>query len=237
MLAYIRVIAGTVAGAAAAASSNSSASEIGTQYIVPSIGLLLIWLSYLSSIFATRKVSRKEDLGEINPYPAVIQIFNGVSWVIYGATVPIPTSLYCFIGNFIGVVIGVYYVLVYNKFAPEKTAMRMQFLCVALTLIYVFFYWFIVYFLVDITTIFGYFAVVINVIYYYAPLLTIVKVIRTRNAESIYVPLTVTFLICSAMWVAYGFTIGDYFIAAPNVLGLLSALVQLLLKIIFQCMI
>lgn len=42
-----------------------------------------------------------------------------------------------------------------------------------------------------------------------------------------YLPLSITITLASALWAAYGFLTYDYFVAAPQSVGLLAGLAQL----------
>ncbi|KAJ3348276.1 Nuclear elongation and deformation protein 1 [Entophlyctis luteolus] len=67
------------------------------------------------------------------------------------------------------------------------------------------------------------------VIFYGSPLSTCAKVIKTRNSVSLNLPLAVASIINGSMWAAYGFALHDYYVSAPNLMGVLFALLQVAL--------
>ena len=66
-------------------------------------------------------------------------------------------------------------------------------------------------------------------VYYTAPLSTVYNVIRTRNASSLFWPLSTMNIINGTLWAAYGIAITDYFIWVPNAIGAVMAAVTLVL--------
>jgi len=62
---------------------------------------------------------------------------------------------------------------------------------------------------------------------------TIRKILRERNAASIYLPLSVAVLLCSAFWGAYGIVLGDITFIYPNIPGVLLAAIQIGLRCCF----
>jgi len=67
------------------------------------------------------------------------------------------------------------------------------------------------------------------IVFYAAPLSTIMTVISTKNAASIHTKLMTTCLFNAVFWLAYGFAITDPIIIIPNCLGLIFGIIQVLL--------
>lgn len=65
----------------------------------------------------------------------------------------------------------------------------------------------------------GYTANAILLIYYAAPLSTILEVLRTKSSSTLHWPLVLMNTINGALWLAYGLAIHDYFIWVPNGVG------------------
>jgi len=72
------------------------------------------------------------------------------------------------------------------------------------------------------------------VLLFASPLSTVQQVLRSRNASSIYTPLTVAQCVNCATWTFYGFAVGDQWVWGPNGTGLALGTVQVLLKVIFR---
>ena len=66
-----------------------------------------------------------------------------------------------------------------------------------------------------------------------SPLSTVVSVVRTQNSASISRPFCAVQMANCATWLAYGLLVRDNFVAAPNAFGLITAILQGLLIILF----
>ena len=62
---------------------------------------------------------------------------------------------------------------------------------------------------------------------YASPLATITKIMQRKSTESMSLLMVVFNFICALSWGAYGNLINDYFVTAPNVLGLMFCAIQL----------
>jgi solute carrier family 50 (sugar transporter) len=77
-------------------------------------------------------------------------------------------------------------------------------------------------------------AVNCNLIFFYgAPLSTIFAVLKTRACNSIHVPTMLTNTANGAFWCAYAIAVFDPFIAAPNGIGVLLGVIQMILCVLF----
>jgi len=71
------------------------------------------------------------------------------------------------------------------------------------------------------------------IIFYAAPLMTVLTVLRQRSAATVHLPLTVAVILNGVLWTAYGVAINDIFIWVPQSAGLLLGCIQLCLKLAF----
>ena len=79
----------------------------------------------------------------------------------------------------------------------------------------------------------GYTANAILLIYYAAPLSTILEVVRSKCSSTLHWPLVLMNTINGALWLAYGLAIHDYFIWVPNGVGALVGLFLLALILVY----
>ena len=70
--------------------------------------------------------------------------------------------------------------------------------------------------------------------YYGAPLSTIGKVIEQKSAESIYFPTVLANGCNGAFWATYALAIKDWYIFAPNFIGVVLAAVQSVLCVVYK---
>ena len=80
----------------------------------------------------------------------------------------------------------------------------------------------------------GIIALIALIAFYTAPLSAFVQVIKTRNAGLFHGPLAIASLVNSVLWAIYGVAINDYFIAGPNGLGVVTALLQVVFILVFR---
>ena len=84
------------------------------------------------------------------------------------------------------------------------------------------------------SAILGYWASALFVVLCASPLSTIGKVLKRKDASSIFAPATAAQCANCGLWTAYGYLgIGDVFVWGPNLTGLALGLVQLALKLVF----
>lgn len=77
-------------------------------------------------------------------------------------------------------------------------------------------------------------AINLNLVFFYgAPLSSILTVLKTRSSATIHISTIGTIFLNSAFWAIFGFAVGDWFIAIPNVLGTLLGIIQIALCIVF----
>ncbi|XP_022863561.1 bidirectional sugar transporter NEC1-like [Olea europaea var. sylvestris] len=83
-------------------------------------------------------------------------------------------------------------------------------------------------------TIVGWICSVFSLCVFVAPLSIMRRVIKTKSVE--YMPLTLSLFLTlsAAIWFFYGLFIKDFYIAAPNVVGFLFGMVQIILYLIYK---
>lgn len=73
-----------------------------------------------------------------------------------------------------------------------------------------------------------------SIVVFAAPLATIKTVIQTKSAASIPFTLCLMYEINASLWLAYAFATSDWFLAAPNMVGVLLGIIQLSLLGVYR---
>ena len=74
----------------------------------------------------------------------------------------------------------------------------------------------------------------ILLLYYAAPLSTVVSVVRTRSAKSINLPLACAQCVNGLLWLGYGLAVSDLFIWIPNAVGTCTGALLIFLLFIYR---
>ncbi|XP_015373197.1 PREDICTED: sugar transporter SWEET1-like [Diuraphis noxia] len=72
-----------------------------------------------------------------------------------------------------------------------------------------------------------------TMLFFAAPFSNLIHVIRTKNTESMPLPLIVMTFLVSAQWLVYGRMLRDKFIMYPNAIGCMLSVIQLALFVIY----
>jgi solute carrier family 50 protein (sugar transporter) len=172
------------------------------------------------------------------PFPA--QAANSAGWVAYsyvlasvGATPAelednLQAAALIFWPNALGLYLGLFFTLSCYGLADTKTRDRQLAIVLALTLALsvVGAVGTLGRFSPDaLRSLWGFTSNAILILYYAAPLSTVVSVVKTRSSASLHVGLAFMMVLNGALWVGFGLATGDAFIWAPNAAGAATGLV------------
>ncbi len=201
-------------------------------------GVLTCLGIYISDFSKVSKIVRDGDLGSYNVLPNMMCFVNCFSWVMYGLLVG---NYYIFCPNLAGMNFTLFYALsVYHLASAAKRNLIRNVLLVGQT-----------YVLIGALAAFvtlvpydpegtmrekvsGWVAVIALLVFYSSPLTDLANVIKSKDTSSISLPLAIANGINGSLWTAYGFAISNPFVWAPNLAGILTVLVQLLLVFIYR---
>lgn len=201
--------------------------------VAPTLGVALSNAMFLSAVPAVLDARKNGNLGDLNPVPWAFILANCIAWLHYSYVVQNP---YAFASNALGAVLGLFFTL--TGVALGSPSQRNQLTAVAVvtsaaSIAASFWTCFLLKTAAARQLLTGYFANVILVVFYGAPLSTLRMVLRDKSAASIYAPLSFLSLLNGSLWVIYGLAIRDFFIVVPNCCGLILAVIQLAFKVIF----
>lgn len=172
------------------------------------------------------------------PFPA--QAANAAGWIAYTYVIA-PTNLsgsaLIYWPNQLGLMLGLFFTLSCYGLANTKTRDRQLFIIMFFTLI--------VPLIGAIGTmtqlsqhglklLWGFTANAILLLYYAAPLSTVITVLRTHSAASLHLPLAIMQLVNGSLWFGYGLAVTDPFIWVPNGIGAITGTSLCCLIFIFR---
>ncbi|EFJ47168.1 hypothetical protein VOLCADRAFT_121013 [Volvox carteri f. nagariensis] len=203
-----------------------------TETAVPIFGNILATAMLLSPFPAVLRLRQTGKLMDINPLPYPMTCINAAGWVAYGYAVANP---YIFPANIIGFLAGMFFTLTAFSCAPQKLQDLITGLLVAGSGYFIMLGLISCFGLAQTESqrMWGISAVAILMCYYFVPLSTMVSIVRTRNAASIYPPLAATAIANGSMWTIYGLAVKDINLWLPNMFGAVIGAVQLILRLVY----
>ncbi|TPX39259.1 hypothetical protein SeMB42_g03559 [Synchytrium endobioticum] len=215
---------------------GSHACDILLKQIIPAAGVLTSIAIFTSPMIHVLAVRKSQKLGALNPLPYPLMAGNCLGWALYGY---IARDYYVMIPNLFGWSLSTFYLMSALPHMPRKRQDHMMGMYIgsqALLLLSG-----LVAFITlggssdgsgTAKTLMGCVTTVILVLFYLAPLSTLMHIIQTKDSSSVSIPLAVTSLVNGLLWGLYGLALADYFVACPNLFGFLTGCLQAVLKIV-----
>ncbi|RYH11074.1 hypothetical protein EON65_38935 [archaeon] len=222
---------------------GSSVVEVITGIVCPLLGMLISNGQWLAPLAVMQKARETHRLDNINPYPFPMIVMNATGWVIYSCY---TKDHFLFWAVLPGVLLGLYYTIIVLTILTKSSAAEQHsptYLAVERLLLFSFFFWSLL--AIISTTAFptdkesqffiGIGTVIITILYYSAPLSSVLIVIRNKDSATMYLPLILVNMTNATLWTTYGlFATQDIMLWLPNGLGILLALLQLTLKFLYR---
>ena len=217
-----------------------SAGDIFLKWVFPLGGGFVALGMFSSPLRAVLKARRERTLGDLNPLPFAAQTANAIGWIGYTyviASQDLQASALIYWANHIGLLLGLFFTVSCYGLANTKTRDRQ----LAILLFFTF-----VLPLVgaigvmtrmsqhSLKLLWGFTANAILLLYYAAPLSTIITVLSTKSAATLHWPLAVMQIINGALWLGYGLAISDPFVWVPNGIGACTGVLLTTLIIVFR---
>jgi uncharacterized protein with PQ loop repeat len=157
----------------------------------------------------------------------IMSFMNCILWADYGL---VKNDFQVYFANGLGGSITLIWIVIYLIFFAKKNVglsilYNLGLVAVIVGIMFAFYYLDL-----DIT---GYSAMIFNVLMYAAPGEKIYKVISTQNYKLIPIFSTIGGLACSLCWLMYGIYQNDWKLYVPNALGLLFAILQVTIFLIY----
>ncbi|KAL7123601.1 hypothetical protein ACP275_01G115400 [Erythranthe tilingii] len=204
--------------------------------IVGIIGNIISFVLFLSPLPTFYGIWKKKAVEQYSPVPYLATFVNCGLWVLYGLPMVHPHSTLVVTINGTGFVIEIIYLSIFLIFSDYKKRVKIVVVVVA-ECIFLAVLALLVLTLVHDTkirsTIVGSICIAGNVIMYASPLSVMKLVITTRSVEYMPFYLSVFSFLNGVCWTSYALIRFDPFVAAPNGIGSLFGLAQLLLYATF----
>lgn len=210
------------------------ATVIGAMASVASV------LLNISPIEDVRDINRTRCVTERSILPYCMMMIDGANWIIYA--IMIEDTFPIGVTNTFGFLAGSLYSFVYlrNCWHDKREHVRREAWCIFLAAVVVIavmtsasIVLAVVWSRQTAVDHVGYVVDVFNVMLYASPLALAWKVLRTGSTSGMYLPLSLTITAAAILWATYGFLTSDWFVAAPQSVGFLAGVAQLLLFLRF----
>ncbi|KAK0399427.1 hypothetical protein QR680_003042 [Steinernema hermaphroditum] len=174
------------------------------------------------------KIWKQQGVGDISGMPFVTGVLGGVFWLRYGL---LKFDLTMIVVNVVGVSLMSAYLIFYYIYSPTKKMISIQIMVICLLmssmLVIVEFYG------LRVIHPLGFVCMTFNILNFGAPLAGLGTVIRSKCTSSLPLPLCLATFLVSSQWCLYGTLVSDVYIITPNGIGMLLAITQLSLFLIF----
>ncbi|KAK4423145.1 Bidirectional sugar transporter SWEET4 [Sesamum alatum] len=204
--------------------------------VVGIIGNVIALILFLSPVPTFCRIWKKRSVEQYSPLPYLATFINCGLWVLYGLPLVHPHSTLVVTINGTGFVIEILYLSLFLIFSDSKKRLRLV-VIVVVECIFVAALALLVLTLVHTTklrsAIIGSICMIGNIMMYASPLAVMKLVITTRSVEYMPFFLSLFSFLNGVSWTAYALIRFDIFILAPNGMGTLLGLAQLILYATF----
>ncbi|KAL7111146.1 hypothetical protein ACP275_05G069500 [Erythranthe tilingii] len=211
-------------------------SKDDARTIVGVIGNIIALILFLSPVPTFYRIWKKKSVEQYSPVPYLATFINCGLWVLYGLPLVHPHSTLVVTINGTGFVIEIVYLSLFLIFSDKKKRLRLVVIVVA-ECVFMAVLALLVLTVAHTTklrsVIVGSICMVGNIMMYAAPLSVMKMVITTKSVEYMPFFLSLFSFLNGISWTAYALIRFDIFIVAPNGMGSLLGLAQLLLYATF----
>ncbi|KAK8635970.1 hypothetical protein V6N13_004681 [Hibiscus sabdariffa] len=200
------------------------------------LGNILSFLVYLAPLPTFYRILKKKSTEGFQSIPYSVALFSAMLLLYYAFLKKHDASMLITI-NTIGCCIESIYLFLYMIYATKSariytTKLLVFFNIGALGLVI----------LVTLASfhgslrvsIVGWICAIFSVCVFAAPLSIIRSVIKTKSVEYMPFPLSFFLTLCAVTWFLYGFSLRDFYIATPNILGFSFGVTQMILYVMYR---
>ncbi|GAA0160615.1 hypothetical protein Leryth_000624 [Lithospermum erythrorhizon] len=204
-------------------------------FICEIVACIVSFLVYLAPLPTFYRIVKRKSTEGFESIPYSVALFSAMLYVYYAFLK--GNALVLITINCLGSAIETTYLIIFIIYATKKTK-----ICTAKLLILFNFGALgviigLTYFLAkgkQKVSVVGWICAIFSVSVFAAPLSIMRKVIKTKSVEFMPLNLSIFLTVSAIMWFVYGLLTKDYYIAAPNVLGVTFGIAQMILYGIYR---
>ncbi|KAK1258188.1 Bidirectional sugar transporter SWEET13 [Acorus gramineus] len=180
------------------------------------------------------RIWKKKSTEGFQSIPYIVALFSAMLWIYYAFVsghmllISINGSV-CFMETV--------YIIIYLVYAQRKAKAYTVKMLLFLNVVFFGAILFLTYFLshgAKRLAILGWICSTFAVCVFAAPLSIIRQVIRTKSVEFMPLLLSICLTLNAVAWFAYGFSLKDYYVALPNILGFIFGAAQIVLYFVYK---
>ncbi|KQK21704.1 bidirectional sugar transporter SWEET12 [Brachypodium distachyon] len=212
-------------------------AAIGNPWVfaVGILGNILSFLVILAPVPTFHRVYKRKSTESFQSAPYAMALLSAMLWLYYAL---LTADLLLLSINAVGCVVETAYLAVYLAYAPKQArAFTVKLVFVMNVALYGAMVAFLQLYVRDgdrRVAIAGGVGAAFAFAVFVAPLAIIRQVIRTKSVEFLPFWLSFFLTISAVVWFFYGLLMKDFFVAMPNVLGLLFGLAQMALHLVYK---
>uniref|UniRef100_A0ACD5XKK9 Uncharacterized protein n=1 Tax=Avena sativa TaxID=4498 RepID=A0ACD5XKK9_AVESA len=204
-------------------------------FAVGIVGNILSFLVILAPVPTFYRVYKRKSTESFQSVPYAMALLSAMLWLYYAL---LTKDLLLLTINVVGCVVESAYLAIYISYAPKKaTAFTVKLVAIMNVGLYG-----VMVAVLQLgvkdgesrVTIAGAIGSAFALAVFVAPLAIIRQVIRTKSVEFLPFWLSFFLTISAVVWFFYGLLMKDFFVATPNVLGLLFGLAQMSLHLVYK---
>lgn len=208
-----------------------STAEIA-RTVVGIIGNVIAGCMFLSPVPTFVGICKKGSVEQYSPVPYLATLMNCMVWTLYGLPMVHPHSFLVVTINGAGCVVEIIYITLFLIYSDRKKRLKV-FLGLLLELIFIFLLSFVSLTMLHTvnkrSAVVGTICMLFNIGMYASPLSIMNLVIKTKSVEFMPFFLSLASFGNGVSWTIYALIPFDPFIAIPNGIGTMFAVVQLIL--------
>ncbi|KAI0524401.1 hypothetical protein KFK09_003769 [Dendrobium nobile] len=212
-----------------------SADQIRTA--VGIIGNAISFILFLSPMPTFFRICKNKSVEHFSVVPYVATLLNCMLWVLYGLPFVKPNSTLIITINGAGTVIELIYIFIYLLYSDRSRrtkALLLLFIDIAFIVVVAAIVLSILRSHERRTLIVGILCIIFCIMMYASPLSILKRVIRSKSVEYMPLYLSIAYFFNGLCWTTYSLIHLDVNLTIPNAIGLLFAIAQLLLHVIYN---